>query len=342
MVQVAFLTVLGLGGARVAAGTLGVADLVAFLLYLFYLAEPIAQLAQGATQLQGGLAALRRLAEVEALPIEPDDAHVAPPAGARPDAPAVAELERVSFAYPGSASPVLREVSLVIPARGLTAVVGPSGAGKTTLLSLLERFHEPSAGRLAFLGADLAQWPRAALRAQLAYVEQEAPVLAGTLAENVRYGAPDATDAQVAAVLAATGLDDLVARLPAGLQTQVGSRGVGLSGGERQRIAIARALLRDPRLLLLDEASSQLDAGNERRLTALVAAAARERAVVAIAHRLSTVVAADRIVVLDAGRVRAVGTHLELVAGDALYRELARTQLAPARPAARTPATVAV
>jgi len=327
-VQVAFLAVLGLGGARVAAGSLGVADLVAFLLYLFYLSEPIAQLAQGATQLQGGVAAVRRLAEVEALPVEPQDPDPGLPPEARPDAAAVARFTGVTFAYPGGAAPVLRDVSLAIPARGLTAVVGPSGAGKTTLLHLLERFYEPSAGSITFLDAELERWPRAALRAQIAYVEQEAPVLAGTLAENVRYGRPDASDAAVARVLAATGLDGLVARLPAGLATEVGSRGVGLSGGERQRIAIARALLREPRLLLLDEASSQLDAGNEQRLGALVAAAARSRAVVAIAHRLSTVVAADRIVVLDAGRVRAVGTHAELVASDALYRELARTQLA--------------
>jgi ABC-type multidrug transport system fused ATPase/permease subunit len=338
MVQVAFLTVLGLGGARVAAGTLGVADLVAFLLYLFYLSEPIAQLAQGATQLQGGLAALRRLAEIEALPIEPEDDGAAAPAGARPDAEAVALLRGVTFAYPGGRAPVLRDVDLAIPARGLTAVVGPSGAGKTTLFALLERFYEPTSGTIEFLGADLARWPRSALRAQLAYVEQEAPVLAGTLSANLRYGAPDATDAELEAVLVATGLDELVARLPAGLGTEVGARGVGLSGGERQRIAIARALLRSPRLLLLDEASSQLDAGNEQRLGALVAAAARERAVVAIAHRLSTVVAADRIVVLDAGRVRAVGSHAELVAADGLYRELARTQLTPAGAPARAPA----
>ncbi|CAA9503832.1 MAG: Efflux ABC transporter, permease/ATP-binding protein SCO0742, partial [uncultured Solirubrobacteraceae bacterium] len=323
VVQLAFLSVLGLGGARVAAGTLGVADLVAFLLYLFYLSEPIAQLAQGSTQLQGGLAALRRLAEVEALPIEPEDDAASPPPGARGDAATVAALRGVTFAYPGGREPVLRDVDLAIPARGLTAVVGPSGAGKTTLFALLERFYEPTSGTIEVLGTDLARWPRAALRAQIAYVEQEAPVLAGSLAANLRYGAPDAPDAALDAVLEATGLDELVARLPAGLATEVGARGVGLSGGERQRIAIARALLRSPRLLLLDEASSQLDAGNEQRLGSIVAAAARERAVVAIAHRLSTVVAADRIVVLDAGRVRAVGTHAELVEGDALYRELA-------------------
>jgi ABC-type multidrug transport system fused ATPase/permease subunit len=337
-VQAAFLTVLGVGGARVAAGTLAVTDLVAFLLYLFYLAEPIAQLAQGATQLQAGVAALRRLGELEALPVEAVDGDLTPPAQARDHDGALVVLDHVTFGYDPAAGPVLRDVSLDVPARGLTAVVGPSGAGKTTLFALLERFYEPSAGTIRFAGADLRQWPRAALRGRIAYVEQEAPVLAGTLADNLRYAAPEATDAELDAVVAATRLDAVVARLPAGLETVVGARGVGLSGGERQRVAIARALLRDPLLLLLDEAAANLDAVNEGVLGELVAGLARDRAVLTIAHRLSTVVAADRIVVLDGGRVRAAGTHAELVARDELYRRLARTQLAgDVRPPAAPP-----
>ena len=322
-VQVAFLAVLGVGGARVADGSLAVGDLIAFLLYLFYISEPISGIASGATQLQAGIAAVHRLEDVSELAVEEDDSVTA---ATRGDGPLLS-FDEVGFRYRPDGPPVLERVSFTVPARGLTALVGPSGAGKTTLFALLERFYDPGEGTIAFAGRDLRAWPRSELRAAIAYVEQEAPVLAGTLRVNLLYAAPEASDEELAAVVATTRLERLVARLPDGLDTEVGARGTTLSGGERQRIAIARALLRSPRLLLLDEASSQLDAVNEQALRAAVAAAAAERAVVAIAHRLSTVVAADRIVVLDGGSVRAQGTHAELVEGDELYRELAATQL---------------
>jgi len=326
-IQIAFLAVLGVGGARVASGALPVGDLIAFLLYLFYLTEPISGLVNGIVQLQQGLAAVRRIEEIEALEPEADAPGAAAPAGT-PDP--LVELDGVRFAYVPE-RPVLHEVSFAVSARGLTALVGPSGAGKTTLFALLERFYDPDAGSVRLAGRDVRTWPLRELRAAIGYVEQEAPVLAGTLRENLRYAAPDASESQLAAAIADAGLDELLARLPDGLDTVIGARGTTLSGGERQRVAIARALVRRPRLLLLDEASSQLDAVNELALRATVARAAATCAVVAIAHRLSTVVAADRIVVLDGGRVRAVGTHAELVGGDALYAELAATQLvAPA------------
>jgi ABC-type multidrug transport system fused ATPase/permease subunit len=322
-IQVSFLAVLGVGGARVAAGSLPVGDLIAFLLYLFYLSEPISGIASGATQLQAGLAAVRRLRGVEDLAVEADDGVTA---AVPADGPLV-RFDEVGFRYRDEGPMVLDGVSFTIPTRGLVAIVGPSGAGKTTLFALLERFYDPTEGEIAFAGRDLRAWPRAQLRAEIAYVEQEAPVLAGSLRANLLYAAPDADDEALQAALATTRLEGFVAALADGLDTEVGSRGTTLSGGERQRVAIARALLRFPQLLLLDEASSQLDAVNEMALREAVAGAAAERAVVAIAHRLSTVVAADRIVVLDGRRVRAIGTHRELVEGDELYRELAATQL---------------
>jgi ATP-binding cassette subfamily C protein len=208
----------------------------------------------------------------------------------------------------------------------MTAFVGPSGAGKTTVFSLIERFYEPVSGRILMDGRELRDWPIPELRAAIGYVEQDAPVLSGTLAENLRLGAPDATDAEVAEVLRITRLAGLVDRLPDGLATPVGHRGTRLSGGERQRVAIARALLRRPRLLLLDEATSQLDALNEAALRETVAETALLTTVLVVAHRLSTVTMADRIIVMDAGLVKASGTHAELVASDPLYAELAATQ----------------
>ncbi|AYC36683.1 ABC transporter ATP-binding protein [Streptomyces griseorubiginosus] len=322
--QIAFITVLAAGGARVATGAIGVGTLVAFLLYVFYLMSPIQQVVGAITQYQTGAAALARIQEALRLPAEPA-APVAPlpAAGAEPAAVAFTD---VRFRYADDLPYVHHGVSFEVPARGLTAFVGPSGAGKTTVFSLIERFYDPESGVVTLDGRDLAEWELPQLRSAIGYVEQDAPVLSGSLRENLLLGNPDAAEDAVTRVLKTTRLDGLVARLPAGLETLVGHRGTKLSGGERQRVAIARALLRRPRLLLLDEATSQLDAVNEAALRDTVADVARTTTVLVVAHRLSTVTTADRIVVMDAGRVRAVGTHRELVAGDPLYAELAATQ----------------
>lgn len=322
--QIAFITVLAAGGARVATGAIGVGTLVAFLLYVFYLMSPIQQVVGAITQYQTGAAALARIQEALRLPAEPAaPAAPLPTAGAEPAAVAFTD---VRFRYADDLPYVHHGVSFEVPARGLTAFVGPSGAGKTTVFSLIERFYDPESGVVTLDGRDLAEWELPHLRSAIGYVEQDAPVLSGSLRENLLLGNPDAAEDAVTRVLKTTRLDGLVARLPAGLETLVGHRGTKLSGGERQRVAIARALLRRPRLLLLDEATSQLDAVNEAALRDTVADVARTTTVLVVAHRLSTVTTADRIVVMDAGRVRAVGTHRELVAGDPLYAELAATQ----------------
>ncbi|WP_406341140.1 ABC transporter ATP-binding protein [Streptomyces sp. NBC_00648] len=324
VVQICFLVVLGVGGARVTSGAIGVSTLVAFLLYLFALAPRIGQLVEGVGQFQIGSAAAARIREVEELEAEELEAEGV---REREPLPATVAFHEVRFAYRPGLPDVHRRVSFTVPGYGMTAFVGPSGAGKTTAFSLIERFYEPDAGRVSLDGRDVRDWPLAELRANIGYVEQDSPVLAGTLRDNLTLGVGEATPDQLRHILRLARLESVADRLPHGLDTHVGHRGCRLSGGERQRVAIARALLRRPRLLLLDEATSQLDAANEAALRDTVTDAARTTTVLVVAHRLSTVTTADRIVVMEAGRVRAVGTHAQLMDNDSLYRELATTQL---------------
>lgn len=356
--QVSFLVVLGVGGFRVASGAITIANLVAFILFLFMMILPLGQAFGAITSVNLALGALGRIQEILDLPDE--DAHdreLAPLAlmvghaneAVLPDAPAI-EFDDVHFAYavtrsdpadPANESPdehlpepsvterqpVLRGVSFQVPRGRRIALVGPSGAGKSTILALVERFYDPSVGSVRMGGLDLRSLDRAELRAQIGYVEQDAPVLAGSLRDNLKLGSPDATDAECEHVLRAVNLGSVLDRDPAGLDAAVGEDGIMLSGGERQRLAIARALLAAPPILLLDESTSSLDGMNERMMREAIDAVSAGRTLIVIAHRLSTVVDSDRIVVLEEGRVIGEGTHDELVASVPLYRELAQHQL---------------
>ncbi len=322
--QGSFVLVLGVGGARLASGDLALEDLVAFLLYLLYLVGPLVMVFASFAELQQGLAAMGRIREVLESPVEAEPSGGVAEPGV--EAAPAARLDRVCFGY-GPGRPVLEGVSFEIPGPGLTALVGRSGAGKSTVFALLSRFYDADSGSVRVGGTDVRRLPLGELRARVAYVEQDAPVLAGTVRQNLLYANPEASDDELEEVLDLASLRAFTEKLPDGLDTEVGDGGTLLSGGERQRIALARMLLRRPRLLLLDEVTSQLDAGNEQALKETVREVALRCAVVVIAHRLSTVVGADRILLLDGGRVSAEGTHGELLQNSPLYRELVETQM---------------
>ncbi len=318
--QLAVILILAFGAWRAGRGLIEVSTLIAFLLYVFQLMGPINELTENVTALQAGIAAAGRIGELESLAVEPAGAVRPGPATARdPDGP-VLVLRDVTARYGPDAPPAVRGIDLTIPRRGHTAVVGPSGAGKTTLFSLLLRFLEPDGGEILLDGRPYASWTHAEVRARLAYVEQETPVVPGTIRDNLRFTHPSATDDELRAVLRSVRLDDKIDSLPAGLDTSLASTDV--SGGQRQRIALARALLRTPDVLLLDEATAQVDGLTEAAVQQCVRDRAAAGAVITIAHRLSTVLDADRIVVLEDGRIRASGTHAELYRSDDLYRRL--------------------
>ncbi|MEU4569882.1 ABC transporter ATP-binding protein [Micromonospora sp. NPDC023956] len=321
-IQLAVIVILGVGAWRAQRDLLEISSLIAFLLYVFQLMGPITELTQNTTALQAGIAAAGRIREIETIPTEPAGPVGTPsshPPATDPDQP-VLVFRGVTARYGPDAPPAVRDVDLVVPRRGHTAIVGPSGAGKTTLFSLILRFLEPERGEILLDGHPYAGYRHDEVRARLAYVEQETPVVPGTIRDNIRFTHPDATDEEIKAVLRAVRLDGKVDSLPEGLDTPLSSTEV--SGGQRQRIALARAMLRTPDVLLLDEATAQVDGLTEAALQECIRQRAADGAVVTIAHRLSTVLDADRIVVLEDGRVRAEGTHAELLAGDDLYRRL--------------------
>lgn len=317
--------VLWVGAWDVRAGDMTQGALVQFVIYAVMVAGGVAALSEIWGELQRAAGATERLVELlqtEDTVLDPDEGRDLP----QPVTGRIA-FENVTFAYPSRPKiNALDEVNLTIEPGETVAFVGPSGAGKTTIIQMILRFYDPSSGRITLDGVDLEDLRRDAFRQVVALVPQDPVIFAASARDNIRFGRPDATDAEIEAAAKAAAAHDFISGLPDGYDAYLGERGVMLSGGQKQRIAIARAILRDAPVLLLDEATSALDAESERAVQAAVDTLSRGRTTLIVAHRLATVKKADRIVVLDQGRVVASGPHDKLVAEDGLYARLARLQ----------------
>lgn len=313
--------IIGYGGIRVSAGALTAGELVAFILYLFLIIVPVSQFSSFFAELQKAMGATERIRELLEHEVEEETGKKSAADGR------TLSFEHVDFRY-DSSEEILQDVSFVMPADSVTAIVGPSGAGKTTIFSLLERFYAPSSGSIWYGETPLAALPLKEWRQKIGYVSQESPLMTGTIRDNLSYGLPfQPEEAALWNGLEAANVKDFVESLSQGLESQVGERGIKLSGGQKQRIAIARALLRDPEILLLDEATASLDSESEKHVQEALSYLMKGRTTVIIAHRFSTIVNADQIIVLEAGRVTGTGTHAGLYNNHGLYKRLADHQM---------------
>lgn len=313
---------IGYGGVRVASGSLTAGALVAIIIYMFQIIVPFSQIASSFTAFQKALGATDRIQGIllQLPEISHQPWHVENPSQD-------ISFKDLSFAY-NEKEQIIRSVNLTIPAGKTTAFVGPSGSGKTTLFALIERFYLPNEGGIYLGSTNITEFNLQSWRSQISYVSQESPIMSGTIRDNICYGIDRNVDEQE--LIAAADLanaSEFIKRLPNGFNTEVGERGIMLSGGQRQRIAIARALIRNPKILLLDEATSNLDSASEQLVQQALLNLMKDRTTLIIAHRLSTVVEADQIVVLERGQITGTGTHQELLQTHSLYQELAEQQL---------------
>ncbi len=319
------LVIVWFGGTLVLVGKATIGGIIAFQMYLMMLLMPVATIVRSYGETQQSLASLERVFDLLAEPVDLPDR---PGAVEAPMRIARIEFDGVSFAYPDR-GPVLHEISLVVPGGTMVALVGPSGSGKTTLTHLVARFYDPTSGAIRLNGIDLRDIRLASYRRRIGLVQQDTFLFDGTIAENIAYARPDATRAEVIEAARRAHVHEFVEKLPAGYDTRVGERGLKLSGGQAQRVAIARAILADPQILILDEATSNLDSESERCIQQSLARLLEGRTTFVIAHRLSTVVGADMIVVLDRGRLIEVGTHHELIVRNGRYRQMVEQQFSP-------------
>lgn len=324
VVMVVIVSIIGYGGIRVANGEMSTGSLVAFLLYLFQIIVPMATFARFFTELQKAKGATERIIDILELPLEEQQ-----PKPILDIAGKALQINKLSFSY-GEGEPVLADISFEAQPGEMIAFAGPSGGGKTTIFGLIERFYEPLSGGISIGNMPINEISIASWRDQIGYVSQESAMMGGTIRENLTYGLPNSaaiSAEELWRVARMAYAEDFIRGFAGGLDTEVGERGVKLSGGQRQRIAIARAFLRDPKILMMDEATASLDSQSEGIVQQALSRLMEGRTTLVIAHRLSTIVDADKIVFIEKGRVTGIGTHRELIASHSLYRDFAAQQL---------------